>query len=156
MLKSWCTCFLLRSRACVAKWRTLACTAVALVLLCACGTTGTSGSAGSGTVATRAASPTSVAQTTPSATSTAATPLAALPTPNSDGLYHVTFAQAQRIPPFPLTINGLKVTRMVRTAGPPLTTYDWQSGGVVYIVEAVIRGPLTEADVEHMIASMAK
>lgn len=226
--------------------RLLASIALSLALLSACGTTGTSGSAETGNVSAQAASPAAVTQATPSATNPAGTPLAALPTPNSDGLYHVTFAQAQRIAPFPLTmpawippsltltgvnlfsslkqhfgsgtpwisygppnlaslffdrrtaatpgasgtptpsmfgieldettlglggngvssndfstpttltINGFKVRRMTRISGPPLTVYSWQASRVVYTIEAVISRPLTEADVEHMIASMAK
>lgn len=58
--------------------------------------------------------------------------------------------------PTPVIITGHRVNTMSRSTPPPLTVYTWTSSNVLFVVDAQIAGPLTKADVKHMIASLMK
>ena len=56
--------------------------------------------------------------------------------------------------PTTLTIGGQTVTRVEYTHDGPMVNYEWRDQGTIFSLNAKIAGPLTEHDVEHMIASM--
>ncbi len=56
--------------------------------------------------------------------------------------------------PTTLTIGGHSVARVEYTHDGPMVNYEWREQGTIFSLDAKIAGPLTEQDVEHMIASM--
>ena len=56
--------------------------------------------------------------------------------------------------PTTLTIGGHSVTRVEYTHDGPMVNYGWRDQGTIFSLDAKIAGPLTEQDVEHMVASM--
>ncbi len=56
--------------------------------------------------------------------------------------------------PTTVTVSGHAVARVEYTNNGPYVNYQWQDQGTIFSLDAKIAGPLTEQDIEHMIASM--
>ena len=54
-----------------------------------------------------------------------------------------------------LSIGGVSVTKLVTVQGNvPVTYYQWQQNGVYFLAYTTLNNPVTEQDIEHIIASM--
>ncbi|HEX7102557.1 MAG TPA: hypothetical protein VF201_07940 [Nitrolancea sp.] len=69
---------------------------------------------------------------------------------------HVPRAFASASTPTTMTIGGQSVTRtdIVAASGTPIRDYLWQEQGTTFELTGTVTDPLTEQDLEHMIASM--